>query len=65
MAKKATETTYMQDIITLAKKADVLHTMTEGEKIYISLDNAVLFHIPNNEKSDDVLQAIGIPYARE
>ena len=65
MRKKTTEKSYMEDIIALAKKADVLHTMTEDEKIYISLDNAVLFHIPNNEKSDDVLQAIGIPYARE
>ena len=65
MAKKAKVTTYMQDAIALAKKAGVLHTAVIEGNIYVGIDNAVLFSMPDNSAADVTLQAIGIPYARE
>lgn len=65
MVKKAKVTTYMQDVIALAKKAGVLHTAVIEGNIYVSIDNAVLFSMPDNGAADATLQAIGIPYVRE
>ena len=65
MVVKKKETTYMHDIIALAKKADTLQTSVVENMVYIGINSHALVRLPDNDAVNEILQAIGIPYMKE